>query len=63
MSYYDFIMVVKNMKSINKICEENNIDVSNLLKGTASKDNIKKVANDLKLEIIKLYALFDFIQE
>ena len=56
-------MTVKNMKSINKICEENNIDVSNLLKGTTSKDNIKKVANELKLEIIKLYALFDFIQE
>lgn len=63
MSYYDFIMAVKEMKSINKICEENNIDVSNLLKGTTSKDNIKKVASDLKFEIIKLYALFDFIQE
>ena len=63
MSDYEFIMAIKDMKSISNICEELKIDYANVIKGTASKENITKVANKLKVEITKMYSIIKFLEE
>ena len=55
MDNYTFIMAIKELKSISDICNELNINYSNLLHGKTSKENEKKVADVLKLEILKAY--------
>lgn len=44
----------KNLKSINKICQKNNIDYSNFMKGQISDEKRKLVLKDVKKEIVKL---------
>ena len=56
MDDFDFIMEYKNMKSVGKICKEFCIDYSNLSSGKTSKENEKKVADELKKQVIKLYS-------
>lgn len=53
---YEFIMEYKKMKSIGKICNELGIDSGNLTRGKTSKENEKKVADELKKQVIKLYS-------
>lgn len=63
MSDYEFIMSIKDMKTISDICSELKIDYANVMKGTASKENITKVANKLKVEITKMYSIIKFLEE
>lgn len=57
MEDFDFIMEYKkNMKSVGKICKEFGIDYPNLSRGKTSKENEKKVADELKKQVIKLYS-------
>lgn len=56
MEDYEFIMEYKNMKSVGKICQEFGIDSGNLTRGKTSKENEKKVADELKKQVIKLYS-------
>ena len=63
MSDYEFIMTIKDMKTISDICSELKIDYANVMKGTASKENITKVANKLKVEITKMYSIIKFLEE
>ena len=56
MDDFDFIMEYKNMKSVGKICKEFGIDYPNLSRGKSSKENEKKVADELKKQVIKLYS-------
>lgn len=56
MEDFDFIMEYKNMKSVGKICKELGIDYPNLSRGKTSKENEKKVADELKKQVIKLYS-------
>ena len=45
MEDFDIITSYKEMKSIKKICEELEVDYSNLMNGKATKENEKKVAS------------------
>lgn len=56
MDDFEFIMEYKNMKSIGKICKEFGIDYPNLSRGKTSKENEKKVADELKKQVIRLYS-------
>lgn len=59
----EFIKAVKEMKSISDICEELKINYTNLIYGRTTKENEQKVANVLKVEILKLYALIKLREE
>ena len=56
MNDYDFIMEYKNMKTVSKICKEFGIDYGNLSRGKTTKENEKKVSDELKKQVIKLYS-------
>lgn len=62
MNDFDFIESVKNMKSISEICKEYGIDYSNLTCNRTTQENVKKVADRLKIEIYKIYAILTFIE-
>ena len=62
MNDFDFIESFKNMKSISDICKEYGIDYSNLTTNRTTQENIKKVADRLKIEVYKLYAILTFIE-
>ena len=51
MDDYNFILAIKDLKTIPKICKELEIDYTNLIKGRSTAENEKKVASILKLEI------------
>ena len=59
----DIIASYKEMKSIKKICEELEIDYSNLINGKTSKENEKKVANKIKVECFKMYSFLKLMEE
>lgn len=63
MSDYDFISAYKDMKSISDICEELKINYSNLINGKTSKENEKKVAEKLKLEVIKIFSVVNMMED
>ena len=51
------------MKSISDICEEYKINYTNLIYGKTTSENEQKVVNDLKMEILKIYALLKIKME
>lgn len=55
MDDYNFILAIKDLKTIPKICKELEIDYTNLIKGRSTAENERKVASILKLEILKAY--------
>ena len=59
----DIITSYKEMKSIKKICEELEIDYSNLINGKTSKENEKKVAGKIKVECFKMYSILKLMEE
>lgn len=63
MGDYDLIISYKEMKSIKKICEELEIDYSNLINGKTSKENEKKVADRIKVECFKMYSIIKMMEE
>lgn len=56
MSDLEFINEYRNMLKISDLCNEYNINQSNLIYGKSSKENEKLVASRLKLEIERIYA-------
>ena len=48
----EIIKKYRTMKKIQNICDENNIDSSNLIKGTTTKENEKLVADEIIKEIV-----------
>ena len=63
MGDYDLITSYKEMKSIKKICEELEIDYSNLINGKTSKENEKKVSDRIKVECFKMYSIIKMMEE
>lgn len=63
MEDFDIITSYKEMKSIKKICEELEIDYSNLMNGKATKENEKKVAGKIKVECFKMYSIIKLMEE
>lgn len=63
MEDFDIITSYKEMKSIKKICEELDVDYSNLMNGKATKENEKKVANKIKVECFKMYSILKLMEE
>lgn len=59
----NFILAYKDMKSISEICEEYKINYSNLINERTTKENEKKVADKLKTEVYKIYALVKMMEE
>ena len=59
----DIITSYKEMKSIKKICEELEIDYSNVINGKTSKENEKKVANKIKVECFKMNSFLKLMEE
>lgn len=53
----EFIKAYKDMKSISEICDEFKINYTNLIYGKTTSENEEKVANSLKMEVLKIYAL------
>lgn len=60
---YELLIMIKDMKSISDVCQELKIDYANVVKGTASKENISKVVNKMKVEITKMYSIIKFLEE
>ena len=48
----EIILKYRKMKKIKNICDEKNIDCSNLIKGTTTKENEKFVADEIIKEIV-----------
>ena len=46
----ELIHKIKNIK-ISNICKQNNLDYTNLIYGRTSKENTKKIANELRREL------------
>ena len=63
MDDYRFILAYKDMKSISDICNGFKISYSNLVNGKTSKENEKKVAEKLRDEIYKMYAIVKMMEE
>lgn len=63
MDELDLIKAYQDMKALSIICEENKINYSNLINGKTTKDNEKKIANAVKMEILKIYALLKIKME
>lgn len=63
MNDYDLITAYKEMKSIRKICEETEVDYSNLINEKTSKENAKKVADKIKVECFKMYSIIKMMEE
>ena len=59
----EFIKAYKDMKSISEICDEYKINYTNLVYGKTTKENEKKVAESIKMEILKIYALLKMKME
>ena len=57
MNDLEFIKAYKDMKSISEICDEFKINYTNLIYGKTTSENEEKVANSLKMEVLKIYAL------
>lgn len=57
----EFIIKYKNLKKIGQICKDLEIDYSNLINGKTKDENIKKVSDALKKQVIELYS--DIIKE
>ena len=53
---YSFILKYRELKTIGQICKNLSIDYSNLINGKTSKENYKKVADELKKQVIELYS-------
>ena len=53
---YNFILKYKALKTIGQICKNLSIDYSNMINGKTSKENYKKVADELKRQVIELYS-------
>ena len=53
---YSFILKYKQLKTIGQVCKNFSIDYSNLINGKTSKENYKKVADELKKQVIELYS-------
>ena len=53
---YNFILKYKELKTIGQICKNLSIDYSNMINGKTSKENYKKVADELKRQVIELYS-------
>lgn len=63
MEDFDLIVSYKEMKSTKKICEELEVDYSNLINGKTSKENIKKVADKIKVECFKMYSIIKMMED
>ena len=63
MEDFDIITSYKEMKSIKKICEELEIDYPNLMSGKTTKENEKKVAGKIKVEVFKMYSILKLMEE
>ena len=63
MDYIDLIKAYQDMKALSNICEENKVNYSNLINGKTTDDNVKKIANSVKMEILKIYALLKIKME
>lgn len=59
MNELEFINKYKNMKSLKKICVENGVDVSNLLKGYL-KEKRPIIIKEIKRQIIEMYDIILF---
>lgn len=53
---YSFILKYRELKTIGQVCKNLSIDYSNLINGKTSKENYKKVADELKRQVIELYS-------
>ena len=53
---YSFILKYRELNTIGQICKNLSIDYSNLINGKTSKENYKKVADELKKQVIELYS-------
>lgn len=53
MSDYSFIKGFQDIK-LSAICKKNNINLSNIVSGIASEENMKKVKNELIRELLML---------
>ena len=53
---YSFILKYRELKTIGQVCKNLSIDQSNLINGKTSKENYKKVADELKRQVIELYS-------
>ncbi len=62
-SNFDLITLYKEMKSIKNICDELNINYSNLIQGYASSDNEQKVVEKLKVECFKLFSYIKTLED
>lgn len=63
MNELEFIKAYKDMKSISDICEHLGINYTNLIYGRTTKENEKKVARILKVEILKIYAIIKMMED
>lgn len=52
----EFIKLYKNMKSVSAICDELGIDKGNVSRETITDEQAKKIADELKFEIVKIYS-------
>lgn len=52
----EFIKQYKNMKSVSAICDELGIDKGNVSRETITDEQAKKIADELKFEIVKIYS-------
>lgn len=53
---YSFILKYRELKTIGQVCKNLSIDYSNLINGKTGKENYKKVADELKRQVIELYS-------
>lgn len=53
---YSFILKYRELRTIGQVCKDLSIDYSNLINGKTSKENYKKVADELKRQVIELYS-------
>lgn len=53
MNEKEFLKAMRSIKTIPDICRDLKIDYSNVYNEKTSKENLKKVCNELRLEILK----------
>ena len=56
MNEKEFVKAMKSIKSIPDICRELKIDYANVYNEKTSRENFKRIADNLRIEVLKAYS-------
>ena len=56
MNEFEFIKAIRSTRTLADICRDLKLDYANVYYGRTKKENLGKVADELRIEVLKSYA-------